>query len=793
MVHEPFSWGYFVKCNYNNSLSKYISYRGVNSAQNFINTLRCHVIDIYYNHLNKNVPMRPLTIEEENSFISSSNCFICNKVLGSDRVRDHCHLTGKFRGAAHNVCKLNYKVPQFIPIFFHNLSGYDAHLFIKELWSEKHDKDIFQVIPLSLENYISMSLKIKLTDSLKNEQQYFELRFLDSFRFLASSLENLAKGLNVSEFTETINAFDKSNMDLVLQKGIFPYEYITSVDKLNETVLPPKESFFSSLTNSHITVKDYDHALKVWERFKARTIGEYSDIYLKIDVFLLTDVFEKFRNVCLSMYDLDPAHYYTLPGFSWSAMLKYTGVHLELLSDIEMIHFIKRGIRGGISQCSKRHAEANNKYMEHFDETKPSKYLMYFDANNQYGWAMSQNLPYGNFKWLDDNEISKLTLERMESDENVGYILEVDLEYPQTLHDAHNDYPFCAEKMVPPMSNRNYPKLIPNLMNKKNYIIHYKNLIQCIDHGLKLIAIHRAVSFNQSCWMKKYIDLNNEKRASTSNKFEQDTLKLCNNGVYGKTIENTENYRCVKFCNKWSRKHKSIGARELISHPNFLSCKIINENFVIIEMKKGEVNYNKPFYIGFSVLEISKTLMYNFHYNYMKKKFNNKLTMLYTDTDSFIYEIATHDDFYDEMKNNSLFDTSNYALDNVYKIPLLNKQKLGAFKDENCGNIMVEFVGLRSKSYALRVDNGKIIKKAKGVTRCTVKDQLTFQNYLECLQQNSIKYCQMTIFKSINHNIFTQKVNKSSLSASDDKRFLIKDSNETYAWGHYRIQELMNE
>ena len=157
-----------------------------------------------------------------------------------------------------------------------------------------------------------------------------------------------------------------------------------------------------------------------------------------------------------------------------------------------------------------------------------------------------------------------------------------------------------------------------------------------------------------------------------------------------------------------------------------------------------------------------------------RRNFENNVRLLYTDTDSFIYEIQS-ENIYDEMreKNQSVFDTSNYPLDNIHKIPLRNKQKLGAFKDENHGNIMIEFVGLRSKSYALRVDHDKIIKKAKGITRCTVRDQLTFQNYLECLQHNSTKYCQMSIFRSIKHDIFTQKINKSSLSASDDKRFLI--------------------
>ena len=270
-----------------------------------------------------------------------------------------------------------------------------------------------------------------------------------------------------------------------------------------------------------------------------------------------------------------------------------------------------------------------------------------------------------------------------------------------------------------------------------------------------------------------------------------------NNAAYGKTIENTENYRNIKFCNKWNNCHKSPGARSLISNPHFSRSKIINENFVIVELKKSEIVYNKPFYIGFSVLEISKTLMYDFHYNYMKIKFQKNLNLLYTDTDSFIYEIQS-EDMYQELRDCTRLDTSEYSPNNIFQIPLKNKKKLGFFKDENKGNIMLEFVGLRSKLYAMRVDNNNmnkdikdsnvIIKKAKGIAKIALKNQITFDNYLDCLNHNSSKYCDMIIFRSIKHNIFTQRIKKLALNSSDDKRCLIPNSNETYAWGHTHLE-----
>ena len=226
-----------------------------------------------------------------------------------------------------------------------------------------------------------------------------------------------------------------------------------------------------------------------------KTMGDYHDVYLKSDILLLADVFENFRKTCHQYYALDPCHYFTSPGLSWDAMLKMTGIKLELMTDIDMFQFIEKGLRGGISYIANRYGKANNKYMSGYNPDEPNKYIMYLDANNLYGWAMSQYLPTGGFRWLTDKQIQKLNINVCREDRKKGTILEVDLEYPKDLHDRHNDYPLAAEKMrvskdmLSPycqdiqkqfgISIGQVSKLIPTLSSKKNmcYIIEIYNYI----------------------------------------------------------------------------------------------------------------------------------------------------------------------------------------------------------------------------------------------------------------------------------------------------------------------------
>ena len=298
----------------------------------------------------------------------------------------------------------------------------------------------------------------------------------------------------------------------------------------------------------------------------------YYDLYLESDVLLLADVFENFRNVCLKNYKLDPAWYYTSPGIAWDVALKMTGVELELLTDPDMLLMIEKGVRGGISMISKRHGKANNKYMgEEYDPSQPSKYITYLDANNLYGWAMSKPLPISNFKWMKN----------LNNWRNRPCILEVDLEYPEELHDLHNEYPVAPESL----NVGNVDKLIPNLMNKERYIIHRDNLLFYESLGLKISKVHRGIAFKESPWLKEYIDLNTGLRAEATNTFEKDFFKLMNNSVFGKTMENIRNRVDIRLITTEKE------AKKLISKPNFYHRTIFTENLIAVHMKKTKVYY----------------------------------------------------------------------------------------------------------------------------------------------------------------------------------------------------------
>ena len=306
-----------------------------------------------------------------------------------------------------------------------------------------------------------------------------------------------------------------------------------------------------------------------------------------------------------------------------------------------------------------------------------------------YGWEVPQKRPVGNFKLMEKDDISKFIKDYDENSDK-GYILEVDVEYPKNLHKLHSDLPFLPERM----KINKCTKLVCNIHNKENYVVHIRALKQALNHGLKLTKVHRIIQFDQEAWLKPYIVMNTELRKHAKNDFEKDFFKLMNNSVFGKTMENVRNHSDIKLVT--SDKRRSI----LVSEPNYYSSKCISKDLMIIEMRKVEVKMNKLIYLGQAILDISKTLMYEFFYDYIKPKYGDKARLCYMDTDSCVIYIKT-EDFYKDIAGyvKRWFDTSNYDEKDERPLPIGKiKKEIGLFKDELGGKIIIGFCALRAKA-----------------------------------------------------------------------------------------------
>ena len=503
--HTPSGYSIFTHCSFDKSKRKLNYYRGEDCMTKFCKDVREHATKII-NYEKKD--MIPLTKK-----------YICKKEFDKSdkkhyKVRDHCRYTGKYRGAAHNICNLRYKIPKAIPIIFHNGSTYDYYFIIKKLVKEFEGN--FECLGENTEKYITFSVPIKKKIENKDIEITYKIKFIDSFRFMATSLSKLVDNLTEDihgdkcvdcksdlsymkvidealifrcfnckkNYEKEINkeliemfasTYKFCNNDLnkfvmLLRKGVYPYEYMDGWDKFNETSIRNKESFYSNLTMENITETDYIHANNVFKTFKLNNLGDYHDLYVQSDTLLLADVFENFRKACIKTYELDPAHFISLPGLAWQTCLKKTGAELGLLTDYDMLLMIEEGIRGGICHAVQQYAKANNRYMKNYDKSKESSYIQYLDANNLYGAAMSEKLLINGFKWVNDvsgiNEKFVKSYDKKNSDK--GYILEVDVDYPNKFHKLHSDMPFLPERMK---IDKNQ-KLVCNLHDKKKYVEH---------------------------------------------------------------------------------------------------------------------------------------------------------------------------------------------------------------------------------------------------------------------------------------------------------------------------------
>ena len=610
----------------------------------------------YFKNTNKDIIM---TQENEEDFKNNNNCGFCEKEIITDKVRDHCHLTGKYRGPAHSKCNINVtqKQSNFIPFLFHNFSNYDCHMFFKKLVDKKNDKVKFDIIPKTNEEYISVT--------------YGCIRFIDSYRFLSSSLDSLVKTLvdnsdkrlrdfkdeivdndetldivskieenyteeilNLEEDDRTIKNLKKYYLEgienleeallnymgendlKILKRGFpdkwkyltkklaYPYEYFNCIDDYQKPVNNlKKEYFFSKLKNKCPDNEEIQRTMDIIERFNIKNGEELTEIYLKSDVLLLACVFEKFIKVSINEFKINPLYCVSLPSYTWQCGLKYTGINVETLQDKDMILLLENNIRGGISSVM------GDRYIK----SDKNKNILYIDANNLYGHSMSQYLPYVEIKF--DNTVKLEDILNTPDDSDIGYFIEVDLIYPDNIKEKTKNFPFAPinkkinrnnlndyMKEIKPDTYIQSNKLICDWSDMKNYLVHYRMLKFYIRHGMIVDKVHNVISFKQSKWFEKYIGFNTQKRNKAKNDFEKDFYKLLNNAFYGKMMQNVRNRLKIKFI-------KKDDYREIIKQQSKLIFNGIHKSYETCDsytFKQNEVLMDKPIYLGFSVLELSK-------------------------------------------------------------------------------------------------------------------------------------------------------------------------------------------
>ncbi|GBB93319.1 hypothetical protein RclHR1_02150006 [Rhizophagus clarus] len=513
--------------------------------------------------------------------------------------------------------------------------------------------------------------------------------------------------------------YTDKHVNLITHKGVYPYDYIDSHVRFLETELPPFHEFHSTLKGK-ITQEDYERAQKVWNEFGCKNLGEYHDIYLKLDVLLLTDIWTEFRKVSMESDRLDPSHYTSLPALSWDSMLKMIGVKIELFTDMDMHDFIEKAKCGGLSMAVHRYFQANNPKMgEAFNPSKPTSWISYVDATNLYGWGMSEYLPIGDYKWEVNRKYLKgrpdaqkkwldIAL-RTKADSRRGLYLGVNSHFPYKTHDYLSNLPLAVEniavgkdwlspynaELVEDIDEGRFAKtekLIPHLGKRNYYVIHYRELQYYVKLGMIVDEVTGVLSFEQSNWLAPYIALNTEKcneAKKAGNTFLSDFYKLKNNACYEKTMENVRKYQDVKLMRNINERDERAFLNKICS-PRFKYGRQLGNTLIEAHMGKASVTLNKPIIIGASVLGLSKLYMYEFWYGYVKEKYDN------------------------------LFN-------------LNGDTTIGKFKDETPGNVITESYHIRAKSYHYVLADKSTQSKHKGVSKKGMSEMAT-NSYMPALE-----------------------------------------------------------
>ena len=755
----------------------YESTFGDNNIKWFLN--RINSIEYRMSEFFKQNLKPKITNKTEKSFLKANICWLCdiNFLNFNEKVRHYCKMTGRYLGAAHQSC-IDYvnkvDLHKFIPVLYHNFSRYDCHMFFNELINSMPDKFNMKIIPKNNEEYMSLT--------------YGCIKFLDSIRFLTASMEKLTESLKDVDYIH-LKKYFPDHWILLKNKLAYPYEFYKTLEDYEKPVdillEAGSKAYFSKTANKIPDHKEIDRTNQIINLFNIKNGRELTQLYNKADVILLADIFEKFINVSKTEFGINPLYHISLPGTTWSNGLKYAKIELELIENVDLFKMFESGIRGGISGI----------FGDRYIESDNNTVILHVDMNNLYGFAMLFHLPTGNFQIYENDSITESFINKVLNTHdcsNIGYVLIVDLIYPDNIKYKTKNFPLCPEnktidpvnytqymKEHEPMPHRPTSKLICDQTNKEFYIVHYRNLKFYLRMGMIIKKVHKIVSFDQSPWLKPYIDYNTQKRTQASSDFEKDYHKNLICSFFGKTMEDVRNRIKVEFV-------KNTDEKTILRYQSRLDFNWIHKSYQDYDtytFKANVITMEKPIYLGFCILELSKLLMYETYYDKLQKYFGiDGIQIHYQDTDAFIMSLASKNIVYDLSKlqeQYNLFDFSNLNKEHILfsndfkKIP-------GYLKLETPKSIYIDkFVCLRSKCYAYISQLDGYENKFKGIVK-GYKKEISFDQYYNCLMnQKYNNTCKQFCIRSHDHNMFLQQITKKSLSPFDDKRKYINNIQST--------------
>jgi len=770
-------------------------YQGADAATHFVENLSNKWADIV-----KNMPYHPLHMsnEDEEAFKKAEMCEMCNQKFPTHqqkhRHHDHTKDRMNYIGAYCARCNLQMKNHRTaIPCLAHNHS-YDLGLILKEM-------------------QVNTKIKILTKQGLRyHSVELNNLKFLDSLAFMNASLSSLAKTHIESSRSLRYSKHilrhlpDEAQSLLLTGKGIFPYEYLDDLKKLEETSLPPIEKFYSSLTGETVTEEEYAHALKVWNAAGCRTLGDYLECYLRTDVGLLADVITEWRSMLAEKYDLDIVNYVSLPGYAYDAFLKMTKTNLELISDPELARKIEQSVRGGLTTCVRPLTVAKNSLVNpHHDPQKESStYILYLDFNSLYATVMSEKLPYGNIRKLPPCEKSEFIasgLTNHDESGDIGHWVVADLRVPPEVARKTDDLPLLIHHMnirnqdISPYNkqllasqNRRLPrknqKLVASHLPQKDHLILLKHLQLLIDLGVEVERVSDVYEFSQREFLSPFIHENIKARREATDKAQQLCFKTLSNSVFGRCLMNPLKRleRASMVCNASSFLKK-------IRSPFFKRFIPLAPNRVITISRAKTVSMAYPQYVGFTILELAKLKLYNFYYKVLKTHYGDRVQLCYSDTDSYILSVET-DDIYKELSLSPLkewIDTSNFSHDH----PLYNqsvKGKLGLLKSETGEIPIKEAICLKPKTYSLLLNSDQTSASAKGICRAE-KRRLKHDNFRRILHEKEVHFFKQVSITNVGGQMMTTQMKKRGLSLYDDKRWYV-NAYKSLAYGHPDIKHL---